>query len=345
MEEEISDGAAVSEDDQAARHLQAAHEAYDAEDSVTMTDECKRVLELDPENPDAWDLLAKFGGWDSKFFRLDVQFAVDAAQHALGLIPESARADAASQIYDARKRQIAHMLDDGMLDFTTRGAKRIHGVMMDWLRLLTDIPYLTPDILEGEATLCENLCNRSRSGIMPADRMVYSAYKSLNGKETYGQTFRRVLGQRLEAERARQDVQREQAAAAGAEAVDAARAHLAAGAAPAQLREDRAALEAAIDAIVGLSPRDAYARQLAALDDQLARTLPLQMFKQSALKRRQREFQAALKRVDDSLARELSPLKEQITAIDQRLGEAGGSPVPDDADDGPAHADGESAAL
>ena len=81
--------------------LARAREAYENDDSKTVSDLCRAVVEVDPNNAEAWELLAKFGGWDSKMYTFDIDFAIDSAKHALALAPENGRYDLASEIYAA----------------------------------------------------------------------------------------------------------------------------------------------------------------------------------------------------------------------------------------------------
>ena len=88
--------------------------------------------------------------------------------------------------------------------------KQLHGTMGEWQRLLVEIPYLTVNLLESEVELVDNLCKRSKLGMMPAERLVYTAYASLNKKESYGETFRKALAGRLSKEQEEQGAQIEQ---------------------------------------------------------------------------------------------------------------------------------------
>ena len=71
--------------------LAQAQAAYENDDSQSVANLCREVLDVDPDNAQAWLLLAKFGGWDSKLYGFDVGFAIDAAKHALELVPETTR--------------------------------------------------------------------------------------------------------------------------------------------------------------------------------------------------------------------------------------------------------------
>ena len=298
--------------------LRNAREAYEADDSQTVADECRRVTELDPDNVEAWDLLAKFGGWDSKLYDYDADFIIEAIRHSLSLQPEGARIAAASEIYQARKRQVAALLDSAFLTPSYTGAKQLHAIMQWWLRLLQNIPYLTEDLLEGEITLCTNLCNRSRIGIMPADRLVYTAYKTFNG-EPYGETFRKTLDRRIEAEREKDDALLGAARERSAALAEAVKAHLAENASTEQLEEDKAALQQEVDGFIGFTQRASYEKEMAEVDARIEKTPQYKFFKMKEFGARKAALQKKIDEGDAELEPDVKPLRDLIEAISARL--------------------------
>lgn len=306
--------------------LATAREAYEADNSTTVTESCRAVLELDPDNAEAWVLLAKFGGWDSRQYLLDLDFAIESANHALDLLPESARIDTASDIYNARKRQIAHQLEAEMMMPSYTGAKQLHATMQDWLRLLDELPDLNADLIEGEITVCENLCLRSKLGIMPGDRLVYTAYSSLNGKETYGEMFRRKLESRLSGTREEQ----KQRVEAAMKLVEETRAALDARAESGEVNSDEekslledelAALQAQRETLVGFSDRAQYEQQLRELERQLAALKPMKFLKRQELGRRIELVKQHIAEVDENIVATTRPLDELIERIERRMAE------------------------
>lgn len=309
--------------------LQDAREAYEAQDSVRLTECCKRALELQENNAEAWELLACFGGWDAKMHVLDVDFAVESAAHALGLAPEGRRYEMASEIYGARKKQIASCLEDDMMMPSYMGAKQLHKTMGDWQRLLAEIPYLSRDLLDDELNLVDNLCLRSKLGIMPGDRLVYTAYATLNNKVPYGDTFRKALAPRLtqvsEREAARRAETLERIAAwredyrewvnQGNPTVEER---------AARLQEQLGALQAEVDELVGQSGRGLLLQQIDELERQKARIGKFKVFQRREADAQIAAARAKLEQMDGALIPARAPLEEAIGEVRRLLDELEG---------------------
>ena len=304
--------------------LDRAYRAYQDDDSATVTELCRAVIDAEPDNPRAWELLAKFGGWDSKLYTFDIDFAIDAAKHALALAPESSRYDMASEIYAARKMQIAHILESEMMMPSYTAAKQLHGTMGEWQRLLLEIPFLSVSLIEGEVSLVENLCLRSKLGIMPGDRLVYTAYASLNGKETYGETFRKALATHLEEAREGQAQQIDDLISQAEERQREIDAQVASGTLlhdqeQAALQEVLDLLESAVAGVKDQSNKVIYQQQLEELEKQLANLKPLKFFKRQVLGNQIAATKEKIAQVDSELAQAIAPLEAQIRALRSRL--------------------------
>ena len=300
-------------------YLQKAQAAYEADDSQTVAELCRAVLDADPDNVQAWELVAKFGGWDSKMYVFDIDFAIDSAKHALGLVPEGNRHEVAAEIYTARKRQVAKILESEMMMPSYTAAKQLHGTMMEWKRLLEEIPYLSVGLIEGEVALCNNLCLRSKLGIMPADRLVYTAYMSLNKKESYGETFRKSLAKRLEDEQGKQ-VERLSSLVEQAKAGLAAFEGECSEAGRAQLEEMLAQLKSAFVELQDQSLEVVYKQRLEELERQLQGLKPMKIFKRRDLEAEIAVTRERLEQLSAEAEESVAPLRVQIAAIEQCLG-------------------------
>ena len=304
--------------------LDRAYRAYQDDDSATVTELCRGVIDAEPDNPRAWELLAKFGGWDSKLYTFDIDFAIDAAKHALALAPESSRYDMASEIYAARKMQIAHILESEMMMPSYTAAKQLHGTMGEGQRLLVEIPYLTVNLLESEVELVDNLCKRSKLGMMPAERLVYTAYASVNKKESYGETFRKALAGRLSKEQEEQGARIEQMLEQAAER-NAELEKLATGATlpPAELKSLLEAelenLDRDIATIADLSNKTLYDQQLEELERQLATVKPYKIFRRQELTGRITETKEKIAQVDAGFKAKVAPLRSYEQALRARI--------------------------
>ncbi|MDO4400007.1 MAG: hypothetical protein Q4D27_03540 [Coriobacteriia bacterium] len=306
--------------------LRDAREAYEAQDSNRLTECCKRALELQENNAEAWELLACFGGWDAKMHVLDVDFAIESATHALGLASEGKRHEVATEIYGARKKQIALCLEDDMMMPSYMGAKQLHKTMGDWQRMLVEIPYLSRDLLEDELNLVDNLCLRSKLGIMPGDRLVYTAYATLNDKVPYGDTFRKALAPRLT------QVSEQEAArrAESLERIEAWRERYrewvvqdapTAEERKARLQEELNVLQAEVDELVGQSGRGLLLQQIEELEQRKTRIGKFKVFQRREVDAQIAAAKAKLEQIEAALVPARAPLEEAVTQIKQLLDE------------------------
>lgn len=304
--------------------LAQAQTAYENDDSQSVANLCREVLATDPDNAQAWLLLAKFGGWDSKLYGFDIGFAIDAAKHALKLVPETNRYDAAAEIYTARKRQIGKILESEMMMPSYTAAKQLHGTMAEWQRLLMEIPYLTVDLLESEVELVDNLCKRSKLGMMPAERLVYTAYASLNKKESYGETFRKALAGRLSKEQEEQGARIEQMIElAGERNTELDKLASEATLPPAELKSllevELKQLDQDIATIADLSNKTIYDQQLEELERQLATVKPYKIFRRQELTGRIAETKEKIAQVDADFEAKVAPLRAYEQALRSRI--------------------------
>ncbi len=307
-------------------HLAQAHKAYEDNDSKAVVEHCEAILKIDPENKECWILLAKFGGWDSKLFDFDTGTIIRSIKHALSLADEEERYPLASEIYTARKKQISERMEEAMMMPSYTSIKLMHQIMIDWKRLLTDIPYLTRDLLESEIVLCNNLCTRSKMGIMPADRVVYTAYATFNGKESYGEMFRKALENRLQAEEQREnqaskELQKEveQRLAQYKEQVEKGRL---------TLKEEKALLEKEIDTlnkeitrIVNMSNKSSYEQQVDELEKQLGALKPYKIMRRKTIETQLAEVRDKLKQIDAQIESSTRALRTQAEMLQSRLNE------------------------
>lgn len=303
----------------------AQAKAAAAEENSSMIESwCASSLAIDPVNLDAWTLLATFGGWDFVRYTLDMDEALNSAKRALGLTPEGRRYAVAADIYSARKKQISNQIEEALLMPSYTGAKNLHEVMQRWLRFLVEIPCLSPTLLESEVSLCDNLCQRSKRGVMPADRMVYTAYATFNGKEPYGDTFRKALAGRAEDELAQKDKVLADAKRALKERQASYRSKATGGtltpAAEAKLLErDIETLTAQLGNVIGLSDRGMYQREIEELERQKATLKPYKVFNRRTIDARIEELTQKIAQIDADLEKSTEPLRAELDLMKSRL--------------------------
>lgn len=303
----------------------AQAKAAAGEDNSSMIEAwCKAALEIDPVNLDAWTLLAKFGGWDFVMYTLDMDEALNSAKRALGLTPEGRRYAVAADVYAARKKQISNQIEEALLMPSYTGAKNLHEVMQRWLRFLVEIPCLSATLIESELTLCDNLCQRSKRGVMPADRMVYTAYATFNGKETYGDTFRKALAERADDEFARKDKVLADAKRALKERQAAYRGKTQDGALSPEsearlLERDIDELTAQLGNLIGLSDRGMYQKEIEELERQKAKLKPYKVFNRRTIDTRIEELTRKIAQIDADLEESTEPLRAELDLMKSRL--------------------------
>ncbi|MEF2561125.1 MAG: hypothetical protein U0M96_08615 [Eggerthellaceae bacterium] len=264
---------------------------------------CK-VLEVSPSNREALMVLAKVKGWDSIQCILDARQAAEAAAVALEASDENMRHKYATEIYAARKNQLAQSLETALMMTPYAGSKRIHEIMLGWLFLLQRIPYLNADLLLSEINLCTNLCERSKQGIMPNDRMIYTAYATFNKKERYDITFRNTLQKTLNKETiARQTAHNEAklrfsktkeliwafSENPNTELAD-------------SIKADKRFIKDQLQIIEGHANRDSYLGQIKELNEQLQSTKPFKITRRRQINNQIAQAQDKLSSIDAELS-------------------------------------------
>ena len=162
-------------------------------------------------------------------------------------------------------------------------------------------------------------------GIMPGDRLVYTAYASLNGKETYGETFRKGLAVRMDQTREEQAQQVNDLINRAQARQEEIEAQIAAGKISKEeersaLQETLALLESAIAGIKDQSNKVIYEQQLAELDQQLAKLKPMKLFKRQELNNQIAATKEKIEQIDEALAETIAPLEAQIEDLQARIG-------------------------
>ncbi len=306
--------------------LEQARNAEEEDNGNLVLVWAERAQELDPENVDAWKFLAKYRGWDSKMYEFDMDTALDAIRHALDLVPTSTVYDTASEIYNERKRQISSQLESFMIMPSYSSSKKVHQSMMCWLQYLEEIPWLTPDLIKNEITLCSNLCHRSRRGIMPQSRVLFDAYCSFNKRESYGDMFQRVLEYRTDAASERKQAELGSMRDDLKERREAYREKRASGALTAEeekawLEQDMDTLKGDLERIVGLSNRSQYQQQFEELERQRSNMKSYKATKRSEINEQQKALKEKLEHIDADIERSTAPFRDYYTELQSRLDE------------------------
>lgn len=312
------------EEERISNLLKRAEQAYEENDSTVVSQCCEEIIVLDPDNYKANVLMAKFGGWDSRLYDFDLNVILRAIKHALSLTEHGKEYSVASDIYVERKRQLALRLDAALMMPSYQGSKTVHQIMMDWKKLLTDIPYLSPGLIQNELNLCSNLCLRSKMGIMPGDRLVYSAYATFNKKVPYGDTFREALSQRIEREKELQEQRITSSLQKVEELIGTNQLRVACG--EYSPKEEKTALEESLDELYTQlsdlekgSEKTLYESQLQELRQQLDTMKPYKIFKRQTINTQIQSLEKKLSELDSGNELMAQPLKTQISKLEARL--------------------------
>ena len=303
---------------------QARH-ACDAQDFVTMSALCDKILQQDPCNQEALFLQARFGYWDPKLLTVNAQAAILSAQTLCEQIPEDQWFHTGTDIYMARKKQIAEQLEASLMMPSYSGAKQLHEVMITWLTFLNELPYLHVSLIESELMLCANLCTRSKMGFMPNDRLIYTAYTTLNNKESYGALFARILQPRLEQQRAYEKHLREQLQAHVAAANKILASSAASPSHPSQEDTQQtydyycALLENDLAKITGVTNKNLYQQQISVLTEQLENTKSYKLKQRHDITMRINALTKKINDIDEELAPMLNPLYQQLNLLQLKV--------------------------
>lgn len=262
-------------------------------------------------------LQAKTGYWDPKLFTLDVPAAIAAAHLVCSQIEEAEWFQVGTDIYMERKKQIAHQLEAALMMPSYTGAKQLHEVMQAWLAFLMELPCLNASLIESEIILCTNLCTRSKMGFMPNDRLVYTAYTTLNNKESYGDMFKRLLQPRLEQQKSYERHLQEEARAHIELLLDTALSqHLS----PQEKAEQDAyyhtLLERDIAKLVNVTNKNYYQQQINELIEQFEKLKPYKIKQRRTVTTRIDALEKKIREIDEKLAPLLSPLYQQLIQLE-----------------------------
>ena len=189
--------------EQIKNYLDLAKSALDGQDFEGVASYCDRILEIDMDNYEAWVLKAKAIGWGSTLQNIKIPQAISAAKRAVNLAPNAKKYDVASDVYYAIKPQIVSLLVLAQRMSIGASGQYIQQIMLHWQSLLTDIPFLSKDLMETEIKDCQQLCDQSKKSFMPSKRLIYGAYFGFNKNVSYDEMFRRALSEKIKLEESR----------------------------------------------------------------------------------------------------------------------------------------------
>lgn len=156
------------------------------------------IVATSPNNSQARLLLAMYNGWDQKLCAIDENLAVNAVRRFFQKYASNYPYKEAQEIYEARREQVFCTLDSEVSMPSFSNTKELHRTMLLWLRLLEEIPYLSPELIKGEIERAERICEKSKRSFDPRLRTIYAAYSSFNDKLPYGVSFSAALSPVIE---------------------------------------------------------------------------------------------------------------------------------------------------
>lgn len=307
-------------------YLAMCKNAHDALDTAAVVEYSDKILEIDPNNYEAWAYRALSCGWKSSLNDMKTGQVITAARKALELAPEEKRYELAENIYAQGKLQIISHLktvfsmnSTGMLLLSvtaalttaSKQAEMIAPVMKAWVMLVTSIPYLTAERMEAEIKDCKEVSDSH-------DVIIGTAVSALNGKKPYYEEMRELLQPKMEV--AKQEyselMEKHRAAYWTAHAEE-----------KAALEQEKKALERELSAVLEslhLENSEEKQRQLKeSIDAMIKERNSLGMFK---IKRTE-ELNKLIKKANDEITaiekalngEELKPINARIAEIDAEL--------------------------
>lgn len=191
---EIKGTVTVDNSAQIQNFLEMARTAFSGNDVDGVIKYSDKILEIDPNNFEAWALRAKSACWNSSLNNNKIPQSIAAAQKAVELAPEDQKSAVADDIYLQLKRTVVGLLTNAYRMPLAYGPQHVHNVMVSWNNVLVGIPHLSKELIQKEIADCKTTCDNSRSAILPSKRYVFAAYTAYNKKESYDAMFRRNLG-------------------------------------------------------------------------------------------------------------------------------------------------------
>ena len=183
-------------------YLSMCKSAQESSDTKSVVEYSDKILEIDPNNYEAWVFRALSSGWDSSLNNLKTGQVITAVKKALELAPEEKRYEIAEQIFVQGKLQIvAHLrtvfsltstaLLTMSLTMVAKQSDMIAPVMNGWVRLVAEIPYLSSERIKAEIEDCKATSEKHNVIIATAS----SVY---NGKQPYYETMQELTKEKIE---------------------------------------------------------------------------------------------------------------------------------------------------
>lgn len=182
-------------------YLSMCKNAHDALDTASVVEYSDKILEIDPNNYEAWAYRALSCGWKSSLNDMKTGQVITAAQKALELAPEEKRYELAENIYTQGKLQIiSHLKTVFSLTSTAiltmsitmaaKQAEMVAPVMKAWVMLVSRIPYLTAERMEAEIQDCKELSDKHTV-------IIATAVSAFNDKKPYYVEMRELLAPKM----------------------------------------------------------------------------------------------------------------------------------------------------
>lgn len=183
-------------------YLALCKNAHDALDTATVVEYSDKILEIDPNNYEAWAYRALSCGWKSSLNDMKTGQVITAAQRALELAPEEKRYELAESIYTQGKLQIISHLKTVFsltptalltlsVTMTAKQVEMVAPVMKAWVMLVSRIPYLTAERMEAEIQDCKELSDKHTV-------IIAAAAEAANGRKPYYVEMRELLQPKIE---------------------------------------------------------------------------------------------------------------------------------------------------
>ena len=187
----------VDQNDTIRNYLEMAKIAVESEDVAGVENYTTKILELDPNNYEAWLYKAKMTGWGSSLSNDKIKAAIVAVKKVISLTPDDEKSKVANDLMNCIVTQNFALID--IAKGIPGDARPLHNCMLQWITIVDSIPNLSVSSIKSQIELCKTMCDDSKKATLPRDRAIYGAYFGFN-KEPYYITFAKKLAPKIQRE-------------------------------------------------------------------------------------------------------------------------------------------------
>ena len=158
----------IDQEDTIKNYLEMAKISVESEDIAGVENYTTKILELDPNNYEAWVYKAKMAGWGSSISNDKTKAAIVAAQKAISLAPDNDKTKIADDLMNYIVTQNLVLIE--LAKSITNDYSPLHKLMLQWITIVDSIPNISVSSIKNQIELCKNMCEESKGAISPKAR-------------------------------------------------------------------------------------------------------------------------------------------------------------------------------